>query len=177
MRARATLAVALSAAAGLAAALSGAASADKPTEPQVLFRDALLKESRTTAAIKRSLRSGAAFVDPAPMFVDLTRDGKDDAIVLVVTPGAAGAIAAYVFSTDGAPGGERAALRTVFRSQSLHRARARARSGALLVETPVYKRGDDVCCPGRMLRREYTWSADGRRFLRRAVHEYELVTG
>jgi hypothetical protein len=175
MRATVPLAAALAVAAGLAAALSGAATAAKPTEPQVLFKDLLLKERATTAAIKQRLRSGALFVEPAPTFADITGDGKDDAIVLVLTPGAAGATAAYVFSTDGAPGGTDAKLRMVFRSQSLYRARARARNGALLLDTPVYRRGDDVCCPGRMLQREYTWSASAKRFVRRAVVEYELT--
>jgi hypothetical protein len=172
MRARAPLA--LAAAATFAVGLAGAAPAAKPTESQTFFRDALLKDSRTTSAIKRLLRSGA-FVDPRQAFVDLTGDGKPDAIVLVQSGGAAGAIAAYVFSTDGAPGGDSATLRTVFRSQSLYRAQGRERTGALLVETPVWKLGDDVCCPTKMLRREYTWSASARRFVRRAVLEYELV--
>jgi hypothetical protein len=174
MRARVPLALA-AAAATLAVGLSAVAPAAKPTESQTFFRDALLKDGRTTSAIKGLLRSGAAFVDPRQAFVDLTGDAKPDAIVMVDSGGAAGAIAAYVFSTDGAPGGDSATLRSVFRSQSLYRAQARERTGALLVETPVWKLGDDVCCATKMLRREYTWSASARRFVRRAVLEYELM--
>jgi hypothetical protein len=172
MRARAPLALAL--AASLAVALTGAARGDKPTESQTFFKDALLKEKGTTASLKSRLRSGAVFVGARPVFADLTGDGKDDAIVLVESAGAAGAIAAYVFSTDGSPGGDSAPLRMVFRSQSLYRAQARARTGALIVDTPLYARGDDVCCPGKMQQREYTWSASAKRFVRRAVREYEL---
>ncbi len=177
MRARPLLALVLAAVAGLTVVLAGAAPGAKPTEPQVFFRNALLKESRTTAAIKQALRSGAAFVEPMPTFVDITGDAKDDAIVAVLTPGAAGAIAAYVFSTDGAPGGDEAKLRSVFRSQSLYRGRAYVRSGALLVDAPVYKRGDDVCCPNKMSQREYNWSPSVKRFTRRAIREYDLATG
>ena len=173
MRARAPLAFALALAASLAAVIVGGAGAAKPTESQTFFREALLKESRTTAAIKSRLRKGAVYVSSQLTFVDLTGDGKDDAIVLIETAGAAGAIAAYVFSTDGTPGAD-APLRMVFRSQSLYRAQARPRDGALLIDTPVYKRGDDLCCPDKMQRREYTWSASAKAFARRALLEYEL---
>ena len=68
-----------------------------------------------------------------------------------------------MFSTHGASDPENATLRAIFRSQSLYRAQARERTGALLVETPVWKAGDDLCCPGKMARSEYTWSEEAKR--------------
>lgn len=175
MRGRLPLALVIAAAA-MAAALVAGAWADKATQPQMLFRELLLEDSRTTAAVKRLLRTGAGFTSAVPMFADLTGDGRADAIVLVHTAGAADAVAAYVFSTHGAADPDNATLRAVFRSQSLYRAQARERSGALLVETPVWKAGDDLCCPGRMARSEYTWSEEAKRMVRRAKTEYDLVT-
>jgi hypothetical protein len=175
MRARAPLALVIVAAV-VAAGLVAGASADKPTQPQRLFRGLLLDDSRTTSAVKRLLRTGAGFTSAVPAFVDLTGDGREDAIVLVHTAGAADAVAAYVFSTHGAADPESAKLRAIFRSQSLYRAQARERSGALLIEMPVWKAGDDLCCPDKMSRSEYTWSEEAERMVRRAKTEYDLVT-
>lgn len=173
MRARAPLAL-LTAAALAAAALVAGARADKPTQPQALFRNLLLKDARTTGAVKRLLRTGAGFTSAQPQFVDLTGDGREDAIVLVHTAGAADTVAAYVLSTHGASDPRTARLRPVFRSQSLYRASIRERTGSLLVETPVWKAGDDLCCPRRMARSEYTWSAEAGRMVRRSKTEYGL---
>lgn len=175
MRARAPLALVIAAAA-VAAALVAGAFADKPTQPQTFFRDLLLKDSGTTTAVKRLLRTGEGFTDAVPAFADLTGDGREDAIVLVHTAGAADAVAAYLFSTHGAADPESATLRAVFRSQTLYRAQARERTGALLVESPVWKAGDDLCCPGKMSRSEYTWSEEAKRMVRRSRTEYDLVT-
>lgn len=145
-----------SAAAALSALALAAPAAAAPSRVQTTFRDALLADARTTPAVKRALRSGAAFVAPRPLFGDLTGDGKADAVAPVTTGGAAGTVALYVFSTDGAAGG---ALRVVFRSQSLYRATVALRERTLRLRTPRHAPGDRLCCPARVLERTYEWSA------------------
>ena len=82
----------LATAVGLLGAAPGAALAQG--SPQRFFRKALLADARTTPTVRAALRSGAVFVDPAPLLtVDLTGDGRADAVVPVLTGGAAGTIA------------------------------------------------------------------------------------
>lgn len=143
--------------AGLLAAPSAEAA---PSKLQTTFRAALLRDARTTPAIKRALKAGAALVDPRPLFGDLTGDGRADAVVSVLTGGAAGAVAVYVFSTDGAAGG---ALRVVFRSQRLYRATAAlGPDGTLTLRAPRYADGDPLCCPAKVRERSYAWAAKDR---------------
>jgi len=137
------------------AAVLAATPSPSPT-PQSFFRDALLKDSKTASPVKRLLSTGAGFVDPNPVFADLTGDGKADAVVAVDTGGAAGSIAAYVFSTDGA---KSQTLRAVYRNQQLYRVSAKVRGTTLLLDTPDYSPGDELCCPQKIRRREYAWDA------------------
>lgn len=158
--------------AGLAAALAllavpaaahGQVAPPEPTGPD--FQALLLADAKVTPAVKAALRSGSAFVEPAA-FGDLTADGTSDAVVLVTSPGAAGAVAAYVLSAAGADAGE---LRVIYRSQALHRAFVRVGRGALVVLTAVYARGDDVCCPAARLERTYVYDRRARIFRRTAT--------
>src|SRR4051812_34377898 len=87
------------AAAGLAVAAP--AVLGEPTPSQKLFRDTLVKDRRTTAEVRQMLRTHAAFVDRRSGFADVTGDGRQDALVLVTTGGAAGTVAVYVLSTHG----------------------------------------------------------------------------
>lgn len=80
---------------------------------QAFFHDALIKDAKTTNAIRKALTSNAAIVDPATQYGDLTGDGKSDAVVRVHSTGAAGVTAVYVFSTDGSP--KKNTLRVLFR--------------------------------------------------------------
>ena len=91
------------------------------------------------------LRSGRGFVEPHPAFADVTGDGKADALVRVMTGGAAGAVAVYVLSTDGTTGSD---LRVVMRNQRLYRATLKV-NGAhnLVVRVPVFAAGDDAVLP------------------------------
>jgi hypothetical protein len=153
----------LTAGAALAAVIAAAAfvltgapeSRAEPSQSQRLFRAALLADERTSSAIRRLLADRRGIVAPQIAFTDLTGDGRSDAVVRVDTGGAAGTVAVYVFSTDGAPGDE---LRAVYRSQQLHRGVIRAGRGALVVRTPEWEPGDDVCCPSMQRERTYTWS-------------------
>jgi hypothetical protein len=133
--------------------------------PQELFGEVITQDARTTTAVKRLLASGAGFVSPR-LFADLTADGKQDAVVTVATPGAAGAVAGYVLSADGSSSGR---LRVVLHSQAEYRLRTRLEGATLTFAAPLWRRGDDVCCPARLRERDYVWSADARRFVRRDV--------
>ena len=132
-------------------------AAAAPSKLQKTFRSALIADHATSAPIKRSLRSGAAIVDPRPLFGDLTGDGKADAVVPVISNGAAGTIAVYVLSTDGSSDGK---LRAAFRDQRLRGATVALGAGpSLVVGQPSYAAGDAVCCPARIARRTYVWSS------------------
>lgn len=163
-RPRPRTAAALVAAAALAAPAVawGQAAMPEPTAPD--FEAVLLADAKVTPAIKGALRAGSAFTEPAG-FGDLTADGISDAVVLVTTPGAAGAVAAYVLSADGAQDG---GLRVAYRSQGLYRAVVRVGRGALVVLTPEYARGDDVCCPAARLERTYVYDRRAKLFRRTA---------
>jgi hypothetical protein len=136
-----------------------------PTKSQEFFKKTLLDDPKTSAAVKELLSQRGGFVAPEIGFSDLTGDGRSDAVVLVETGGVAGAVALYVFSTDGQPAASD--LRAVYRSQRLYRA-----SGATLtVRTPRYGAGDDICCPVRIVERVYTWSATAQTMRQRSSRE------
>jgi hypothetical protein len=134
---------------------------------QKFFRDALIKDTTTSSAIRGLLKSDAAIVDPVTQYDDLTGDGKSDAIVRVHSTGAAGVIAVYVFSTDGS---SKSTLRTVFRSQLLYRAITDVTSGDdLVINTPKYTAGEELCCPAKLTHRVYVWSTKSHKFNRTQI--------
>ena len=133
---------------------------------QALFRNVLLKDPKTADGVQRLLRTNAGFVSPAPVFADLTGDGKTDAVVTVDNGGAAGAVAAYVLTAEGSSGG---ALHVAFRSQSLYQGAVRVSGATLTVVTPVFARGDDVCCSRQATERDYVWDAATKAFKRTAM--------
>jgi hypothetical protein len=150
----------------VALALPAAAAAQAPPEqtPQALFEDLVVRDARTTAAVRALLGSDAAFVAPQPQFADLTGDGRMDAVVQVRVPGAAGTVAVYAFSTDGTTDGR---LRGVFRTQALYRATATVTAATLTIASPRYRSGDDLCCPAARSERRYAWDADSHTLRRR----------
>jgi hypothetical protein len=154
--------------AGAVVLLTTGGSSAAPTKSQALFKKTLLADAQTTSEIKGLLSTGGGFVAPDITFADLTGDGRSDAIVLVDTGGVAGAVALYVFSTHGEA--EDADLRVVYRSQRLYRATTEAANGGLILRTPRYVEGDDVCCPAKLVERFYTWS-DGAQTLRQRTSE------
>ncbi|WP_354701471.1 hypothetical protein DSM112329_01786 [Paraconexibacter sp. AEG42_29] len=150
---------------------TGTTSTTTPAGPenpgQKFFLDALIKDTKTVSNIRTALRSGAAIVDPATQYADLTGDGKQDAIVRVHSAGAAGVTAVYVFATDGAPKG---ALRVLFRTQALYRAvTTEADGNRLQIDEPKYSAGDDVCCASKLTRRRYKFSKKSRTFTRTSM--------
>jgi len=171
MRRHRTLPVALAMLAMTAAcvlAFSGGSSAE-PTPSQELFKKTLLEDEKTTPPIQGLLEAGGGFVAPEIEFADLTGDGRSDAIVLVETGGVAGAVALFVFSTDGEA--ENSALRAVYRSQRLYRATAEVADATLILRTPRYAGGDDLCCPAKIVERVYAWSAAAKTLRQRSSQE------
>jgi hypothetical protein len=141
----------------------------KPSASQELFRKTLLDDAATTAAIKQLLSDRGGFVAPGIEFADLTGDGRSDAVVLVDTGGAAGAIALYVFSTHGKAADS--PLRAVYRSQQLYRASSRVSGASLLLRTPRFAEGDDLCCPAKVVERVYVWSDAAKTLKQRSSTE------
>src|SRR5919112_3450578 len=155
--------------AGAALLLGSTGSSAAPTKSQEFFAKTLLADAKTTAAVKELLSQRGGFVARDIVFSDLTGDGRSDAVVLVETGGVAGAVALYVFSTDGQPAASD--LRAVYRTQRLYRASIRASGETLTVRTPRYVAGDDICCPTRIVERVYTWSATAKTMRQRSSRE------
>jgi hypothetical protein len=174
-RPRLVLAALPAVALGVATALllAGGSTA-KPSKSQELFRKTLLADEKTTSGVKRLLREGG-FVAPDMQFGDVTGDDRSDAVVLVDSGGAAGAVALYVFSTHGKPADS--ALRAVYRSQSLYRASAEISAGTLILRVPRYEKGDDLCCPAHEVQRVYAWSSSAKTLKLRSKQERTGPTG
>ncbi len=149
--------------------LSGGSSA-RPSRSQTLFRTTLLQDAKTTAGIKRVLRGGG-IVAPEIAYQDVTGDGRSDAVVTVETGGAAGAVAVYVFSTHGKAADSQ--LRAVYRSQQLYRAIVQVSAGTLILRTPRYASGDDLCCPAKVFERVYAWNDAAATLKQRASVELD----
>jgi hypothetical protein len=159
---------ALALAASCVLLVSGGSSA-APSKSQQLFRKTLLDDAKTTTAIKRLLRDRGGFVVPEIEFADLTGDSRSDAVVLVESGGAAGAVAVYVFSTDGRA--EDSPLRAVYRSQQLYRASVEISGDTLILRAPRYAEGDDLCCPAKIVERIYAWNAKAKTLRQRSSQE------
>jgi hypothetical protein len=151
--------------------LSTAGSSAAPSKSQELFQKTLLDDDKTTSAIKSLLSDGGGFVAPDTVFADITGDGRADALVLVETGGVAGAVALYLFSTDGEAADS--PLRAVYRSQGLYRASAAVTSGTLVIRTPKFSEGDDLCCPQKVVERTYAWSDSANTLTRRGSRELD----
>jgi hypothetical protein len=177
MRRPRTVPVALAALAlatmGVVVAAGG--SQAKPSASQQLFRTTLLSDSKTTSGVKALLRDRGGFVAPEIEFADLTGDDRSDAVVLVDSGGAAGAVALYVFSTHGKAADS--PLRAVYRSQQLYRASAEVSDATLVLRTPRFAEGDDLCCPAKVVERVYAWSDSARTLKLRSSEEQPGPTG
>jgi hypothetical protein len=142
-------------------------------QPQELFTKTLLADARTSADVKSMLRSGRAFVEPSPVFADVTGDGKSDALVRVLDGGAAGAVAVYALSTDGTTS---SSLRVVLRAQRVYRATLKVNAAHnLVLRTPIYVAGDALCCPSRARDRTYAWDAKAKAMQRISSVEFPLT--
>jgi hypothetical protein len=160
------------AAALVALAVAGPAARAEQTPSQKVFTQKLVDDPKTSAGVKKMLKAKTAIVDPRSGFVDVTGDGRQDALVLVSTGGAAGAIALYVFSTHGQTTGtgadDQTSLKVVFRLQSLYGASLRISGTTISVLEPSYAKGDDLCCPDQLRERDYAFDAKALTFRRTA---------
>ena len=152
----------LTAAAALAAA---PVAAGAPTPSQKLFRDTLVKDPKTTSDVRAMLRTHTGFVDRRSGFADVTGDGRQDALVLVTTGGAAGTVAFYVLSTHG-QATESTKLRPVLRLQRLQRATLRLHGTTITISEPRWAPGEDLCCPAKLRERDYAFAPARRAFVR-----------
>ena len=164
----------LLAAIGATLLVTGGSSA-APTKSQAFFKKTLLADANTTADVKALLSEDGGFVAPDSSFEDLTGDGRSEAIVLVDSGGVGGAVALFVFSTDGEA--EDSDLRVVYRSQRLYRATTEIANAELILRTPRFAEGDDVCCPAKIVERTYAWSAGSRTLRQRTSQELPGPTG
>lgn len=130
-----------------------------------LFVSALRKDAKVLRPIRAGLRSGRVSIVSRVTFADLTQDGRSDVVVRVTARGAAGTIAVYVLASPT----PNAALRPVYRAQSLLRATARVDTGALLVRTPRYGSVDPLQRPDDVLERRLTWSSRVQRLVLRST--------
>ena len=163
--------VVLAVAVGVLGAAVPAGAPAEPTPSQTVFTQKLLDDAKTSAGIKRMLKSKQAIVDPRSGFVDVTGDGRQDALILVSTGGAAGAVALYVFSTHGqttAGTDDQASLKVIFRLQTLDNASLRINGTTLSVLEPKWTKGDDLCCPSKLRERDYAFDAKSVSFRRTA---------
>lgn len=155
-----TLAVALTL---LTASLTGAAQ----TDSQKVFTQKLLDDPKTSSGVKKLLTDKVAIVDPRSGFVDVTGDGRQDAVILVSTGGAAGNVALYVFSTHGqATDDNTTSLKVVFRLQSLYDASLRLNGSTISILEPRWSKGDDLCCPKKLRERDYRFDSKALTFRR-----------
>ena len=148
-------------AAVVAAAVAVPLATAEQTRSQQFFRDKLLADAEVSPAIKQLLRGGG-FVDKSIRFVDLTGDGKDDAIIRVHSGGAPGVVAVYVFSTDtGEDGSE---LEPVFASEKLLRASTHVKDGVASYRYARFGPGDELCCPRAIGVATLGWEGKRHRF-------------
>jgi hypothetical protein len=158
-------------AAALALVAGGPLARAAPTASQKVFTQKLIDDPKTSAGIKKMLQAKTAIVDPRSGFVDVTGDGRQDALILVSTGGAAGAIALYVFSTHGQTttgDDDQTSLKVVFRVQSLYDATLRISATGLSILEPHFAKGDDLCCPNQLRERDYQFDAKALTFRRTA---------
>jgi hypothetical protein len=141
--------------------VTGGSNAE-PSKSQALFRKTLLADAKTTNAVKGLLRARGGFVAPEITFTDLTGDGRSDAVVDV---------ALYVFSTHGKDANSD--LRAVYRSQRLYGATVAITDQRLVVRVPLFKSGDDVCCPDKLIERVYSWSDAAKTLVKRSAREID----
>jgi hypothetical protein len=132
--------------------------------PQSLFTKKIAGDPGTAADVRAALKARRVFVDEDIAFADVTGDGRQDAIVRIDSGGAGGTIAVYVYSAHGGKD-----LHAIYRSQHLYRALVAVNGATLLVTTPRFSAGDEICCPAAMLERTLTWSQRAGRLVLRAT--------
>lgn len=105
-------------------------------------------------ALRGFLASAGGEVDPSRViYVDLTEDGVEEAVVPVSSGGEGGDLAVFVF-------GYRAGrLRELLRAlpEGSRSIAVDVEAGQLVTTQGVYGPGDPLCCPSQLLRQYYRW--------------------
>jgi len=122
--------------------------------PQQLFSGVIIDDPKTSTTVRKLLTSKAGYIDPNPLFGDVTGDGKSDAVVGVDAGGTAGTIAFYILSADGSKNGS---LKVVYHNQNLYRAWASLSGSVLTVSNPHWAAGDDLWAPKKIVQKTYQW--------------------
>jgi hypothetical protein len=133
------------------------------SSPQQLFAGVIVDDPKTSSTIRKLLTSKAGYIDPSPLFADLTGDGKSDAVVGVDDGGTAGTIAFYVLSADGSKNGS---LKVVYHNQALYRAWASLNGTVLTVSNPHWAAGDDLWAPKKIVQKTYLWKGSAHTLVR-----------
>jgi hypothetical protein len=89
------------------------------------------------------------------IFVDLTGNGVEEAVVPVSSGGEGGDIAVFVFGYE--TRGLQELLRVIPENRSLS---ASIVDGALTVTQPVFAAGDPLCCPSQVRKTTYGWDGN-----------------
>jgi hypothetical protein len=90
------------------------------------------------------------------VFVDLTEDGVDEAIVPVSSGGTLGTLAVFVFTAD--EGGVRPVLQAA--PLGTGGIAFSIEDGVLVTTEGVYGPDDPQCCPSQLVRRSYAWNGE-----------------
>lgn len=131
------------------------AETDTPTPAPDIRQQDLTQE----AGLRDFLATSGGEVAPAAIiYVDLTGDGVEEAVVPVASGGEGSAIAVFVFGYG--PGGLEELLRVIPESGSV---KENIVEGALTTMEPVFASGDPLCCPSELRTITYRW--DGSRLV------------
>ena len=107
-------------------------------------------------ALQDLLASGGELDQSSFIYVDLTEDGVDDAVVPISSGGTGGDLAVVVLGYG--PDGLGELLRAVPReTRSI---RATVEEGQLVTTEGVYGPSDALCCPSQILTKWYAWDGD-----------------
>ena len=107
-------------------------------------------------ALEDLIASGGEVDASRIIYIDLTEDGVDDAVVPISSGGTGGDLAVVVLGYG--PDGLGELLRVVPReARSI---RAAVRDGQLVTTEGAYGPNDPLCCPSQILTKWYAWDGD-----------------
>lgn len=96
--------------------------------------------------------SGGAIEAARIVYLDLTEDGAEEAVLPISSGGEGGDIAVFVYGYQ--DGQLTELLRVLPDDNSL---RAETADGTLTIVQPVFDEGDPLCCPSQLRRTVYQW--------------------
>jgi hypothetical protein len=96
--------------------------------------------------------SGGAIDGTRIVYLDLTEDGEEEAVIPISSGGEGGDIAVFVYGYQDGQLAE--LLRATPDGSSLS---VETGGGTLIIVQPVYGEGDPLCCPSQLRRTTYQW--------------------